>query len=196
MKAVSPPQFPTQKLPDFAGHPVPIHLEHIFAGRRYGKLKIRHIRLDDEEAMERFHTGLSEESIYLRYFEYLGLDQRTEHQRLARVCANSPESYAIVIEQPAKPHRGTSIVAVGRLTKTAEPYTCICDTLITDSENQGKLRKALLRHLIKLARAFGFETVASELLVADHEAVNICRDLGFDLETLPQDGVVKARLSL
>jgi acetyltransferase len=196
MKTISLPQKPATKLPDFGGRPGRIHLEHIFAVRGYGKLKIRPIRLDDEEAMDRFHTGLSEESIYLRYFEYLGLDLRTDRKRLDRVCANSPESYAVVIEQPARPHRAAAILAVGRLTKARKPYTCTFDTLITDGEGQGKLRKVLLRHLIKLARAFGFKTVAGDLLVADREAVNLCRDLGFDVETLPQDGVVKARLNL
>lgn len=195
MKTISLPQESATKLPDFVGRPGRIHLEHIFAVRGYGKLKIRPIRLDDEEAMVRFHTGLSEESIYLRYFEYLGLDLRTDRERLAQVCANSSESYTIVIEQPARPHRAAAILAVGRLTKARDPYTCTFDTLITDGEGQGKLRKVLLRHLVKLARAFGFKTVEGDLLVADHDALNLCRDLGFSVEMLPRDGIARAWLN-
>ena len=33
-----------------------------------------------------FHRTLSEQSIYQRYFENLGLDQRIAHERLIRVC--------------------------------------------------------------------------------------------------------------
>src|SRR5271163_2640195 len=101
----------TTRLPDFAGRPRRINLDEMTAVKNHGKLIIRPIRLDDEHEMIRFHENLSEESIYLRYFEYLGLDRRTSHERLIRICTNTPESYAIVVERPANPRGPAAILA-------------------------------------------------------------------------------------
>lgn len=192
----TPPASPATRLPDFGGRPRRINLDQIVAVKGHGKLKIRPIRLDDEQEMIRFHENLSEESIYLRYFEYLGLDRRTTHERLVRICTNTPESYAIVVERPATTHRPTEIVAVGRLTKTSEPYVATFDALMTDEERAPQLGKLLLHRLIKLARAFGFRVLTGELLVADHDALNLCRAVGFSLQTLPEDGLVRVTLDL
>ncbi len=187
---------PEQHTPDFSGRPRRINLEQIVALKGHGKLKVRPIRLDDEEEMIRFHEQLSEESIYLRYFEYLGLDRRTSHERLCRICTNTPESYALVVERTATPHHSAAILAVGRLSITTEPYVATFDTLMTEEENRTKLGKILLNRLITLAHAFGFRILTSELLVDDHDAINLCRALGFTCQTLPEDGLVKATIDL
>ena len=132
----------------------------------------------------------------MRYFEYLGLDRRTSHERLMRVCTNTPESYAIVVEQPATPHQPAAILAVGRLTKTSKTYVATFDTLMTDGEKAPQLGKMLLGRLVKLARGFGFQVLTGELLVADHDGLNLCRALGFTLQTLPEVCLVRATLDL
>lgn len=187
---------PTTRFPDFGGRPKRVNLDQIAAVKGHGKLKIRPIRLDDEQEMIRFHEHISEESIYMRYFEYLGLDRRTSHERLVRICTNTPESYAIVVERPAALHRPAAILAVGRLTKTSEPYVATFDTLMTEEEKAPQLGKLLLHRLIKLAHAFGFQVLTGELLVADHDSLNLCRALGFTLQTLPEDGLVRVTLDL
>jgi acetyltransferase len=192
----SPPAPPAMRFPDFRGRPRRINLDQIVAVKGYGKLIIRPIRLDDEQEMVHFHERISEESIYMRYFEYLGLDRRTSHERLVRICTNTPESYAIVVEQPAGLHRPAAILAVGRLTKTPESYAVTFDMLIIDEEKTPRLGKLLLQRLIKLAHAFGFRFLTGELLLADHDTSNLCRTLGFALHTFSQDGLVQVVLDL
>ncbi len=58
-------------------------------------------------------------------------------------------------------------------------------------KNRPQLGKVLIQRLMKLARAFGFNTLTSELLVADHDAITLCRNLGFTLKTLLDDGFVE-----
>jgi acetyltransferase len=186
----------TNRNPDFSGRPRLINLDQTIAIKGHGKLKIRPIQLDDEEAMIDFHESISEESIYMRYFEYLGLDRRTSHERLVRICTNSPDSYAIVAEHPAVPHYPATILAVGRLTQTPEPGVATFDVLICDDENEPRLAKVLIQRLIKLAQAFGFQSLTGERLVADHDALSLCRALGFSLQTLPKDGLVRVTLGL
>ena len=192
----SPSAPPATRLPDFGGHPKHFVLDQIVTVKGHGKLEIRPIRLDDEQEMIRFHERISEESIYMRYFEYLGLDRRTSHERLVRICANTSDSFAVVVERPSASHHPAAILAVGRLTKTLEPYVTTFDTLMTDGENATPLGKVLLNRLIKLAHAFGFQVLTGELLVADHDNLNLCRALGFSLQTLPQDGLVRVTLDL
>ena len=192
----SPSASPATRYPDFGGRPRRINLDQIVAVKGHGKLKIRPIRLDDEQEMIRFHEHISDESIYMRYFEYLGLDRRTSHERLVRICTNTPESYAVIVEWPPAPHHPAAIVAVGRLTKTSQPYVATFDTLMTDAEKALQLGKVLLSRLIKLAHAFGFQVLTGDLLVADHDTLNLCRALGFSLQTLPEGGLVRVSLNL
>ncbi len=165
--------------------------------RAYGKLKIRAIRPDDEEGMVHFHERISEESIYMRYFEYLGLDQRVSHERLVKICKNTADSFAIVVvELQGTSRYPAAIVAVGRLTTTSEPQVVNFDTLIADQENAAELGKVLLHRLVKLAYAFGFRILTSELMVSDHDSLNLSRTLGFILQTVPEEKLVRVTLAL
>jgi acetyltransferase len=47
---------------------------------------IRPIRPEDEPLMVKFHHSLSDQTVYLRYFGPLKLDQRIAHERLSRLC--------------------------------------------------------------------------------------------------------------
>ena len=193
-KASAPPK--NARLPDFVQHPKNTKLNYFESVKGVGKLNFRPIRPDDEPEMVRFHQRLSEENVYLRYFEYLGLDRRTTHERLVQVCTNTPESFALVAERAPTTDLPPEIMAVGRLTKTADPLTASFDTLIADNPHEQTIRRILLHHLVAVARAFGFQVLTGELLVADHDTQNLCRKLGFTLKTLPKDGMVLVTINL
>ena len=181
---------------DFGGHPKRINLNRIETVRGLGKLKLRPIRPEDESEMVRFHERISEESVYMRYFEYLGLDRRTSHERLVQVCINRPESYALVAELLPEGDRPAEIMAVGRLTKNVNPHAASFETLITDEAHARTIRGILLGRLVTFAHAFGFQILIGELLVADHDTLNLCRKMGFSLQTLPEDGLVRVMIDL
>ena len=187
---------PKKHDPDFGGRPRRINLEQTVAIRGHGKLKVRPIRLDDEQEMIRFHAQLSEESIYLRYFEYLGLDRRTSHERLVQVCINRPESYALVAELLPEGDRPAEIMAVGRLTKTLYPHAAGFETLIADEAHARTIRSILLGRLVTFAHAFGFHILIGDLLAADHDTLNLCRKMGFSLQTLPENSLVRVMIDL
>jgi acetyltransferase len=182
--------------PDFGIYPTTINVEKIVAVKGFGTLSLRPIRVADENEMIDFHSHISDESIYMRYFEHLSVEQRTAHERLVRICTNTSDFYAIVVEKQATDSEGAAILAVGRLTKDSDPYVATFDPLITDAAHTSKLAKILLERLIELTRAFGFLTLTGELLVADHDAINLCRILGFSIQTIPEDGLVDVTLEL
>ncbi len=162
----------------------------------YGRVTMRPIRPDDESRMIRFHESLSEESVYLRYFEHISLDTRTLHERLARVCANTADSFAVVAERGGTKERPAEIVAVGRLTTTEIPGAAAFAILVGDEVQNTLLSRSLLKRLISIARAHDFHTLNGELLVADHDTLNLCRAFGFNLHTVPEDGIVRVSCPL
>ena len=65
------------------------------------RVTIRPIRPEDEPAMIKFHSELSERSVYLRWFQPLKLTQRTSHERLTRACfIDYDREMALVAERP------------------------------------------------------------------------------------------------
>jgi hypothetical protein len=186
-----------KSIPDFSRRPHRIHLEQIVEVKGFSRLKLRPIRLDDEGKMVEFHLGISPKSIVLRYFGYLGLDRRTSHERLVRVCTNTDDIYSIVIEQPAHA-LGSSvrILAVGRLIKTPEPYVAMFDILIGDEVNIPKLARILLSRLIGLGKAFHFQILAGRFLGLDKDAINLCLSMDFTAQNLDEEGTVQVLLKL
>src|SRR5262249_6293089 len=79
---------------------------------------IRPIRPEDEPAMVRFHETLSERSVYLRYFHLLNLEQRTQHERLTRICFIDYDREMALVAERRNPETGEcEILGVGRMTK-------------------------------------------------------------------------------
>ncbi len=183
--------------PDFSRRPHRIHLEQVIEVTGFSKLKLRPIRLDDESKMVEFHRCISPKSIVLRYFGYLGLDRRTSHERLVRVCTNTAEVYSVVIEQPGPtPRSSVKILAVGRLIKTPEPYVAMFNILIGDEADIPKLAKILLNRLISLGRAFHFQILAGKFLALDKDAINLCLRMDFTVQNLAEEGTVQVLLKL
>jgi acetyltransferase len=182
--------------PNFAAKPHDFDANHTLFMKELGRVKLRLITVADEAEMIQFHEDLSEESIYLRYFEHISLDTRTLHERLAKVCANTADSVAIVAETYETSHSEAQILAVGRLTTTEKPDVAAFATIVADKAQITGLPRELLQNLLTVARAYGFKSVTGELLVADHDALNICRSLGFNLHTVPEDGIVRVQCSL
>jgi acetyltransferase len=187
---------PEEPIPDLSRRPHGFHLEQIVEVTGFSKLKIRAIRLDDEIKMVEFHRCISPKSICLRYFGYLGLDRRTSHERLVRVCTNTTDVYSVVIEQPAHPRTAVKILAVGSLIKTPEPYVARFDILIGDEANIPKLAQLLLHRLISLSRAFRFRILAGNVLGIDKDAINLFRILDFTVQDINEEGTVQALLRL
>lgn len=128
------------------------------------RLVIRAIRPDDEAAMIRFHGGLTESTVYLRYFELFGLPERTAHERLARICRSDDDrELALVVEHPDA-QTGPAIVAVGRLSKSPSGHAAEFAIVVADAWQRKGLGTELLRRLILVAREEGVERVWADLL--------------------------------
>ena len=75
-----------EALPRSAIRPYPIQYVGKAVLKNAKRVTIRPILHQDEPLFIKFHETLSEQSVYLRYFQALKLSQRVTHERLMRRC--------------------------------------------------------------------------------------------------------------
>ncbi|HEY0255946.1 MAG TPA: hypothetical protein VGC39_00780 [Candidatus Methylacidiphilales bacterium] len=182
--------------PNFAGQPSGLDPEHTAFLREFGRVRLRAIHPEDEERMIDFHKMLSDEDVYLGYFEPLGLGSRTVHEGLAQACVNSADSHTILAELHATASRPARVLAVGRLATTEFPHQAAFASLMGSAVRNTEVPRELLLRLMDVARAYRFHTLAGEFLSADQRSLKICRDLGFKLHAVPEDDLIRVHLSL
>ena len=64
---------------------------------------VRPIRPEDEPLVVKFHAGISEQSVYMRYLQPLSLAARTSHERLIRICFNDYEREIALVAEHEEP---------------------------------------------------------------------------------------------
>jgi acetyltransferase len=158
---------------------------------------IRPIRPADEPLMVKFHQTLSQDSVYFRYLGPLTLSQRTEHQRLIRVCLNGcDDELALVAESVFSPTREAEILGVGRLVKFKDSNEAEFALVVADSHQGSGLGTRLLRRLIWIARKQMRTGISGYILPDNRPMLHICEKLGFQRIHPLGDPVVKVELSL
>src|SRR5215217_2223203 len=108
----------TGVLPRTAIRPYPTQYIWAVKTRDGEPVTIRPIRPEDEPLMVEFHESLSEQSVYMRYFHMLGLDQRTAHERLTRICFIDYDREMALVAERTDPETGEKeIMGVARLSR-------------------------------------------------------------------------------
>jgi acetyltransferase len=142
----------------------------------------------------KFHESLSEQTVYLRYFQALKLSQRVAHERLSRMCfIDYSRELALVVE-----HRDAqgqpAIIGVGRLTKL-HGGTSEFALLVTDLYQRHGLGSELLSRLLHYARDEGLREVHGHILRDNTGMQRVVKKLGFESHRT-EGGELKAVLKL
>ena len=184
--------------PDFAQLPARFRSSVILRTVKNGHQSqvLRPIRPEDEPAIRRFHDLLFEKAVYERYFEHFTLDGRIDHQRLAQICANNPDSFALVIERAPGLGQLKEILVAGRLTTTEAPHVAAFALLTRDEAREHQFDLIMLRQLIVITRAAHFTLLVDDNLISNHDLLNLCKKLGFTLHAAQDKGIVRVCLSL
>ncbi len=181
------------ELPRMAIRPYPIRYIQPWTSKKNIPLNIRPIRPEDEPLMIQFHEGLSEESVYLRYFHALRLDQRVAHERLTRICFIDYDREMVLVAVQREPER--RIVGVGRLSKIYGTDEAEFAILISDNFQGQGLGTELLRRLVEIGREEGdIGTITAHLLAENLGMKRVADKLGFDLKF--EDQMLKASLEI
>src|SRR5205823_10833748 len=129
------PEARADSLPKPAIRPYPAQYVTAWQLKDGTPVTLRPIRPEDEPLMVKFHEGLSEESVYLRYFHALGLTQRIAHERLTRICfIDYDRQMALVAEHTDA--ENSEILAVGGLGKWLPDNEAEIAILVSDRFQQ------------------------------------------------------------
>ncbi len=157
---------------------------------------IRPIRPEDEPLMVRFHTTLSERSVYLRYFCSLSLSTRVEHERLVRICFGSYDrGFALVAEYKNPSSGDHEILGVGRFTAITRTEAEAA-VLVTDHWQGRGLGTELLAGVARVARAEGFKRLSGEILRDNLATQAIFKKTGFNVRATEDPSSVAASIEL
>lgn len=143
--------------------------------------------------MVKFHAMLSEQSVYLRYFHLIRLDQRTTHERLIRICFNDYDREIALVVESREPE--PKIIAIARLSKDRlQSDEAEFSMLIADRCQQQGLGTELLRRLLQIGRDEHLRRITAEILPDNIGMQRIAERLGFMLTR--RDDVVHAEITL
>ncbi len=160
------------------------------------QLVIRPIRPEDEPLLVRFHAILSEQTVRERYFRDIGLDERTAHERMIRVCFNDYDREIALVAEQRGADGEPEIVAVGRLSKRHAANAAEFAIVVADERQGQGLGTVLLQRLVEIGRDERLEWICAEILPGNTAMQRTAEKVGFTLRTLPESGRVQAILRL
>jgi len=149
---------------------------------------LRPIRPEDAPALERFHAGQSETSIYLRYFTYKSRLTPKELKRFTEV--DHVDRVALVVE------RSGAIVGVGRYDRLEDPEEAEVAFNISDQYQGMGVGSILLEHLAAAARERGVERFSAEVLPENRKMLTVFAEAGYEVSRHFDDGVVMVEFAI
>lgn len=161
------------------------------------RVRFRPIRPDDAGRMAEFHEGLSETSVYYRFFHCLSLRRRIEPERLQkRCCVDHVNEEALVAVCGDAAAGEEKIIGVGRLVRAPGRKGVEFAVLVSDAVQGQGLGRQIMQRLICIARLEGYERIVGEILPGNGAMLRLCERLGFQRRYVADDGVFRVSLEL
>ena len=185
-----------ERLPRAAIRPYPAQYVWEWRLKDGTPVTIRPIRPEDEPLMVKFHSTLSERSVYLRYFCSLSLSARVEHERLVRICFGAYDRGFALVADRKNPETGQhEVLGVGRFVaiNRAEAEAAV---LVSDPWQGRGLGTELLAGVARVAREEKFRRLSGEILRDNLATQAIFRKVGFKLRAMEDPASVSAVLEL
>ncbi|MCA9915237.1 MAG: GNAT family N-acetyltransferase, partial [Anaerolineae bacterium] len=196
-RVVLHPQEMEGKLPRTAIRPYPKQYEDVWTSPQGMDFWLRPIRPEDEPLIVKFHEGLSERTVKLRYFTPMKLRQRISHERLTRVVfIDYDREIAIVASHTDERTGEPEIAGVGRITRTTlNSKDAEFGVIVSDRYQRQGLGRELLERLVEIGRKEGLLTITGYVLPENTEMLALAERFGFKLQDA-EDGVIAAVLEL
>jgi acetyltransferase len=181
------PKTTEEHLPKLAIRPYPTQYSETWKIKGGTGVTIRPIRPEDEPAMVGFHEGLSERSVYLRYFAPLQLQQRVSHSRLLRICFNDYDREIALVAERSLGKGKYEILGVGRMSKLHGSSTAEFAVVVTDKWQKKGLGTELTKRVIHVAKHEKLGRLVAYTLLENHDMQNMCKQLGFRVKRFAED---------
>jgi acetyltransferase len=185
------PAAPEASLPRPAIRPYPVQYVTPWRTKDGAELTIRPIRPEDEPLLVKFHQGLSERSVRLRYFAPMKLGHRVAHERMIRVCFSDYDREVPLVAEHRGPC-GPEVVAVARLSKLPGGDEGEFAMLVSDQWQNRGLGTQMLRMLLGVAKDEHLRRVGADVLAENLEMQRVCEKLGFVIRRELGEATVRA----
>ena len=185
------------QLPRLAIRPYPIQYIKPFTLPDGTEVTIRPIRPEDEPLVVNFHHTLSERSVYLRYFHWMKLEQRTDHDRLTRMCFIDYDRQMALVAEWRNPQTGSrDIVGISRLVRSHIANEGEAAVIVSDHFQHRGLGTALVRQLVDFGRDEHLDRITATVLFENRPMQKVFQRLGFQLHNAPDNESLEAELVL
>jgi acetyltransferase len=171
------------QLPKLSICPYPTQYVGAWKMKDATKVTIRPIRPEDEPVMVNFHEGLSERSVYLRYFSPLKLSERVAHTRLIRICFNDYDREIALVAEHKDGKGKSQIIGVARLSKLHGSNAGEFAVVVTDAWQRKGLGTELTKRLIQIAKDEKLARLVAYTLRENKDMQAMCKKVGFKVRT-------------
>ena len=161
------------------------------------ELDFRPIRPEDEPLVAAFHETLSERSVYLRYFHWMKLEQRTGHERLTRICFIDYDRQMAFVAHRRNAETGEpEIVGIGRIVKSHTENEAELAVVVSDLQQGKGVGSELVRLLLEFARAEKLGKITASVLHENRAMQKVFEKFGFVFSETADCDALKAKLVL
>ena len=188
---IYPASTPATALPRVAIRPYPSRYAQAAVLKDGTPVTVRPIRPEDEPLVARFHSTLSDQSVYFRYFHYINLNQRVSHERLTRICFNDYDREMALVAEA-----GGEILGAARFTRLRATNSAEFAMVVSDRCQRRGLGRLLLGQLVEVARREGLEALTGDTLPENRPMIALARQAGFSAEEDRAEGTIKLYLAL
>lgn len=171
---------PKEALPKPAIRPYPMHYITTVKLKDGREVILRPIRPEDETLVSAFHQELSEETIRSRYFEFMSLEQRIAHERLARLCNSDYDREITLVAEIDR-----QIVGIARYSKIYGTSDLDLKMTIIDRFQHLGLGRKMLESIIAIAKQEKMGRLFVQVLYENGAMIHLCKRLNFQLSPNP-----------
>jgi acyl-CoA synthetase (NDP forming)/RimJ/RimL family protein N-acetyltransferase len=166
----------------------PEHWEADVVLRDGGTAHLRPIHPTDADAVQAFHTGQSQNSIYMRFFAFKARLSSKELKRFTEVDYKDRVAFVITI--------GGEIIGIGRYDRLDDPTEAEVAFNIADAHQGRGIGSILLEHLAAAAHENGIRRFSAEVLPENRKMLMVFSDAGYDVKRHFDDGVVSLEFKI
>ena len=166
----------------------PEHWEADVVLRDGGTAHLRPIHPSDAEAIQTFHSGQSQNSIYMRFFAFKARLSAKELKRFTEVDYKDRVAFVITM-------RG-EIIGIGRYDRLDDPTEAEVAFNIADAHQGRGIGSILLEHLAAAAHENGIQRFSAEVLPENRKMLMVFSDAGYDVKRHFDDGVVSLEFNI
>jgi len=185
-----------ENLPRLAIRPYPTRYSGTWKTKSGELITIRPILPEDEPYLAKFHTTLSDRTVYMRYLQPMMLTDRVLHERLARLCHCDYDREIALIAEDKTAEGEQRILGVGRLSKLHGKEEARLSVLVGDPFQGTGIGSQLIRQIVEVAKGEHMRRLTATLTPDNTVMQHIFQKLGFSLEPSTDAKLLLAKIDL